>query len=242
MKRVFEHINNASRKFEQKQLFQYLRNDTSPPEHRMKFVPCMAHFVMTFADLYHFFLTEPTPKDQFDHYVNTHLSEEGAHWKWYLSDLTNMGLDPSLRFTDALRFLWGDSTLKTRKLAYEICRLSAGMSSLHKLVLVMAIEATGRVGLEAAVPVGDKVATSLDRKKLVYFGMHHLDTERQHTLEGDSAHRSLEQLVLTEPQRLELCAIVDKVFEHFEGFVDDAFTFAMEGDLRAPKLELHATA
>jgi len=242
MKQVFDHINQASRKFEARPLFRFLRDDTSPPEQRMKFVPCMAHFVMTFADLYHFFLTEESPKDEFEKYVNIHLSEEGSHWKWFLSDLTNMDLDPPVRFTDALRFLWGDSTMKTRRLAYEICRLSGGMSSLHKLVLVMAIEATGRVGLEAAVPVGDQVATSLGRK-LVYFGMHHLDTERQHTLEESSVHSSLEQIVLTPEMRAELCGVVDKVFHHFEGFVDDAFSFAKQkGEFSLPAAQAQAQA
>lgn len=116
------------------------------------------------------------------------------------------------------------------------------MSSLHKLVLVMAIEATGRVGLEAAVPVGDQVGTSVERKKLVYFGMHHLDTERQHTLEEGSVHRSLEQIVLTGQQRGELRAIVDKVFDHFAGFVDDAFTFAVDSHTAIPASDVHASA
>jgi hypothetical protein len=228
MKHVFEHIKQTSAAFQGRPLFVYLRDERISPTERLKFVPCMAHFVMTFADLYHFFLTEETPKDRYHELVNTHLAEEGTHWKWFLADLTNMNLDPELRFTDALRLLWSDATKQTRRLAYEICKLSANMSSLQKLVLVQAIEATGRVGLEAAVPVGNLVARDMKRN-LVYFGGHHLDTERQHTLEEDDVHSGLEMLELDQATKDDLCRIVDKVFAHFAGFVDEAHRVAQSG-------------
>jgi hypothetical protein len=226
MKHVFEHIKQTSAAFEGRPLFVYLKDESLSPRERLEFVPCMSHFVMTFADLYHFFLTEETPKDHYQELVNTHLAEEGTHWKWFLADLTNMNLDPELRFTDAVRLLWGEATKETRRLAYEICKLSAGMSSLQKLVLVQSIEATGRVGLEAAVPVGNAVARDMKRN-LVYFGGHHLDTELQHTLEETEVHSALEALELDDATRADLCGIVDKVFAHFAGFVDEAHRVAL---------------
>jgi hypothetical protein len=99
------------------------------------------------------------------------------------------------------------------------------MSSLQKLVLVHSIEATGRVGLEAAVPVGNAVAKETKRN-LVYFGGHHLDTELQHTLEEDHVHAELAALELSQAQIDDLCGIVDKVFAHFGGFVDEAYRVA----------------
>jgi len=226
MKHVFEHIKQTSATFEGRPLFVYLRDESLSPYERLKFVPCISHFVMTFADLYHFFLTEPTPQDRYQELVNIHLAEEGTHWKWFLADLSNMGLDPELKFTDAIRLLWSDATKETRRLAYEICKLSAGMSSLQKLVLVHAIEATGRVGLEASVPVGNAVARDMKRN-LVYFGGHHLDTERQHTIEVPHVQSDLESLELDQATRDDLCEIVDKVFAHFAGFVDEAHRFAL---------------
>ncbi len=83
-------------------------------------MPSAAHFVMTFADLHHFFLIEEQPRDRFEELANQHLSEEATHWKWYLADLTNLDLDPTLRLTDALRFIWSDATKQTRLLAYQI--------------------------------------------------------------------------------------------------------------------------
>lgn len=225
MKVIFEHITKKSQSFTEHPLFVYLRDTRIDARERMQFVPAMSHFVMTFADLYHFFLTEPTPQDRYHELVNTHLSEEGTHWKWFLADLTNMGLDPTIPFTDALRYLWSDSTIKTRRLAYEICKMSAGLTSIEKLVLVQSIEATGRVGLEAAVPAGSEAALRIG-KNLVYFGNHHLDTERQHTLEETDIHNSLESVVLDEPTTLKLLSIVDQVFMHFASFVDETLQIA----------------
>jgi hypothetical protein len=225
MKQVFEHIKQRSAEFDRRPLFSYLRDTSIPAEERLRFVPCVAHFVMTFADLYHFFLTENPPKDRYQELVNTHLSEEGSHWKWFLADLANLGLDKQMRFTDVLRFIWSDSTIETRRLAYETCKLSAGMNSLQKLVMVQAIEATGRVGLEAAVPAGNAAAESMKRS-LVYFGGHHLDTERQHTIEETDVQTSLENIQVTEEELADLRSIVDRVFQNFTRFVDEAFTVA----------------
>jgi hypothetical protein len=227
VKRIFEYIAQKSSAFTQHPLFVYLRDSSVDPLERLKFVPSSAHFVMTFADLYHSALIEPEPRDRFEELANQHLSEEATHWKWFLADLTNLDLDPTMRFTDAVRFIWSERSAKTRSLAYEVCKLSAGLRSVHKLVLVQSIEATGRVALEAAVPAGREAAARLGRN-LVYFGAHHLETERAHTLEEDSVHRSLEEVVIDDATRAELHALVDKVFKHFEGFVDESLRFAKE--------------
>jgi len=228
MQEIFEHIAKRSAEFAEEPLFRYLKDETVEPTRRLSFVPWTAHFVMTFADLYHFFLTIKEPKDQFDELVNTHLAEEGSHWKWFLADLTNAGMDPSMRFTDALRFVWSDETVATRRLAYEICRMSHGLSSLERLVMVNAIEATGRVALEAAVPVGVQLGASA-RRPVVYFGQHHLDTERQHTLEEDEVHSKLMAIAIEPRTRSNLFGIVDEVFAHFRGFTDEAGVIARAG-------------
>jgi len=227
VKKIFEYIANKSATFTQHPLFTYLRDSSIDPLERLKFVPSSVHFVMTFADLYHFSLKEPEPRDRFEELANQHLSEEATHWKWFLADLSNLDLDPTMRFTDVVRFIWSDHSAKTRALAYDICKLSAGLRSVHKLVLVQSIEATGRVALEAAVPAGREAAARLGRN-LVYFGAHHLETERAHTLEEGSVHRSLEEIVLNDATRAELYAIVDSVFKHFESFVDEGLVFAKE--------------
>jgi hypothetical protein len=222
MKQVFAHIIRRSDEYAQEPLFAYLRDAGVDAGEKLAFVPWASHFVMTFADLYHFFLPAEHPADRYEELANIHLSEESSHWKWFLADLTTVGMDPTMRFTEALRFVWSESTTRTRKLAYEICKLSAGLGSLRKLVMVNAIEATGRVTLEALIPAGVELEKRFGRH-LVYFGNHHLDTEHQHTLEDESVRRSLEDLVLDDDERAESLSVVDRVFESFRGFSDDSY-------------------
>jgi hypothetical protein len=227
MKQVFDHIVRRSAEYAQNPMFAYLQDSRIDSKKRLEFVPWLSHFVMTFADLYNSFLREEPAKDRFQELVNTHLSEESSHWKWFLTDLETMGLNPTLKFADALRLLWGAETSRTRALAYEVCKLSAGLSSLEKLTMVHAIEATGRVALEALVPVGNEFGRQSGRK-LVYFGQHHLDTERTHTVEEESTHSFLEGVTINADETSRLCAIVDDVFAHFGRFADEAFERATQ--------------
>jgi hypothetical protein len=222
MKDVFIRIAERSAQYAKNPMFVYLRDERIEPKKRLEFVPWIAHFVMTFADLYNFFLVEEPASDRYQELVNTHLKEESVHWKWFLTDIDTLGLNPVLSFTDALRLLWGAETARTRALAYEVCRLSSRLSTLERLVLVHAIEATGRVALEALVPVGVAFA-SVSGRKLVYFGQHHLDTERSHTVEEESTRGFLESVPLEPEQLGDLFALVDEVFDHFEVFAQEAF-------------------
>jgi len=228
MKLVFQHIQAQSAKYKTNPIFEFLGDERIDPRERLEFVPYISHFVLTFADLYNFFLIEEPANDRYQELVNAHLSEESSHWKWFLADLETMGLNPTLKLTDALKFLWGPDTVKTRALAYEVCQLNANLSSLERLVLVHAIEATGRVALEALVPVGVEVAKTSSRK-LVYFGQHHLDTERAHTVEEDETKRFLESIPVTDEQVRSLCKLVDRVFSHFEAFALEAYARATNG-------------
>lgn len=222
MKQVFEHIALRAAAYAQNPMFVYLRDERISARKRLEFVPWLAHFVMTFADLYQLFYVEkPTAGDRFQELVNAHLAEEDNHWKWFLTDLDTIGLNPTLKFTDALRLVWGAETFKTRALAYQVCRMSAGLSSLEKLVLFHGIEATGRVALEALAPVGAALGAEAG-KRLVYFGQHHLDTEREHTVEEESTHHFLEAVTMDGAQHDRLCTIVDEIFLHFGAFADEA--------------------
>ncbi len=241
MKHIFEHIARRSAEYARHPMFEYLRDRRIDSAKRLEFVPWLAHFVMTFADLYQLFtVNDPAPGDRFQQLVNAHLEEEDNHWKWFLADLEAMGLNPTLSFTDALRLIWGAETSKTRALAYQVCRLSSGLSSLEKLVLFHAIEATGRVALEALAPVGAELEAKSGRR-LVYFGQRHLDTERQHTVEEESTHQFLESVDIDATQAERLSVIVEEIFEHFGAFATEAyeratssrtFTEAVEGRRR----------
>jgi hypothetical protein len=225
MERIRQYLADRGERFAGRPLFGYLRDAKVEPAQRLAFIPSLTHFVMSFADLYRFFLVEKNPTGRYQELINAHLSEDVHHWKWFLNDLSTAGLDPTVHFTDALRYIWGDATPKTRALTYGICKLSGGLSPLEKLVMVQCIETTGAVAL-GAVAFAGRDFEGKSGKKLVYFGTHHVDTESEHTLEQESVRKDLDDIKLSEAERVRCLAVVDEAFAYFEEFVDEIFLCA----------------
>jgi hypothetical protein len=231
MRRVLNAIEQKSEKFAAHPFFALLSNPSVAPRQKLLFVPALSHFVMTFADLYRYVLRSEPATDKYQEIVNAHTYEDGGHWKWFLSDLEKMDLDPRLPFTDTLRFLWSEATVNVRLLSYHMCRLGLGADSIHKLVLVQCIEATGGVALRKMAPIGDALAAARG-VKLVYFGSHHVDTEAAHTLEEGKVHRMIEETVLAPELEQDLLSIVEQSFSVFNAVNDDLMALAnSEGGL-----------
>jgi hypothetical protein len=224
VKQVFEYLERQTDGFKRRPLFVYLQDLSVEPQARLKFAPYLAHFVMTIADFW-VLLREDPPRDRYQELVNNHIGQEENHSEWFLSDLTSMDLDPTVRFTDALRFIWSDSTSKTRRVSYELCKLIGGLTSLQKLFMIYSIEATARVSFQSAVPAARQLEATTGRR-LTYLGLHHLDAELHHTVESQAIHQSLQESTLADPVRAELRAVIDTVFRHFVEFVDETFLLA----------------
>jgi len=225
MKQVIERIEQRSAAFAQLPLFAFLRDHSIDPRKRLSFAPSVAHFVMSFADLYDFVLQVHPPGDAYQELVNAHAREDENHWRWFLDDLQKLGFDEKLSFSDALRFVWSDATSHTRALTYKMCRLGYGASSLEKLVLVHVIEAAGKVTVDGVSAVGVEYSKQAG-KKLVYLGHHHLATESAHTIEDAQVHRGIEAITLDPDQRAGLLSMVDQGFDAFTAFTDDMLAAA----------------
>jgi hypothetical protein len=230
MKRVFEHLDKRSRELACEPLFGYLRGVDVGPYERLRFVPWAAYLVMTIGDLYRSFLITGQPQDQYERLAERNMAEEAVHCNWYITDLRRLGLDPTMRFTDALRFLWGEATVKTRNVGYGICQLSAELHSMHRLVMVYAIEATSRVMLEALMPAGVEIEGNTDCP-LAYLGRRHFQAEREHTLEDEGVQAGLRAVALDEETRAQLITVVDRIFSLFSGFVDNLFDVVQAGSI-----------
>jgi hypothetical protein len=225
MKRVVDHLERKTAEFSGNPLFAFLRDKSVEPHRRLAFAPSVAHFVMSFADLYAFVLQAPAAGDPYQELVNAHAREDENHWRWFLDDLEKLGFDERVRFSDVLRFIWADETVRTRALTYRMCRLGYAASSLEKLVLVQVIEAAGKVTVDAVSAVGTEYH-KLSGKKLVYMGHHHLATESDHTLEDAEVHRGIEAVAIESDQLPGLLDIVDQGFEAFAAFTSDMLATA----------------
>ena len=220
MKEVIQRLEQRTAEFAQSPLFTFLRDKSLDPKKRLGFAPSVAHFVMSFADLYSFVLQVHPAEDEYQELVNAHAQEDAEHWRWFLDDLDKLGFDEQVRFSDALRFVWGKPTERTRALTYKMCQLGYGASSLEKLVLVHVIEAAGKVTVDGVSAVGTEFWKQTG-KKLVYMGHHHLATESEHTLEKQDVHRGIEAIEVPAIERPRLLAMVDEGFAAFAAFTND---------------------
>jgi hypothetical protein len=220
MRRVIEHIEQRTAELSRLPLFEFLRDPSLDPRQRLSFAPSVAHFVMSFADLYAFVLQVHPATDKYQELVNAHAQEDENHWRWFLDDLSKLGFDPKVAFSDALRFVWSDVTVATRALTYRMCRLGYGATSLEKLTLVHVIEAAGKVTVAGVSAVGTEYAKRTGQK-LVYMGAYHLATESDHTLEDVKVHQDVATIELDDEQIPRHLAIVDEGFDAFSAFVGD---------------------
>jgi len=230
MKKIIERIEQRTAEFSELPLFAFLRDGTIDVKKRLSFAPSVAHFVMSFANLYDFVLQVKPPGDAYQELVNAHAREDENHWRWFLDDLDKLGFDERLRFSDALRFVWSESTARTRALTYKMCRLGYDASSLEKLVLVHVIEAAGKVTVKGVSAVGVEYSKQTG-KKLVYLGHHHLATESAHTIEDAQVHRGIEAIALKADERAGLLRVVDQGFDAFTAFAGDMLAAAQSGRL-----------
>ncbi len=228
MQRVLTRLDEKTKEFAGHPFFEYLRDTGVDPRRRLSFAPALAHFVMTFADLYRFVFRQEPAGDRVQEIVNAHTYEDGGHWQWFLADLRKLGQDPQMAYSDAIRYAWSEETQKQRLLSYRLCRLGFGASSTHKLVLVHCIEATGTVTLRCVSLVGSEIAR-LSGEKLVYFGAHHFETEANHTLEKDDARELIQGLSLEAELSRELVLLVDETFALFGATADEMLVFARSG-------------
>lgn len=225
MRRVLKLLEQRTNELEDHPLFAFLDDDTIDCRKRLSFAPNVAHFAMTFSDLYAHVLKVEPPTDRYQELVNAHAREDEDHWKWFLTDLPRLDADPEMRLSDALRFVWSDASLQTRLLSYQMCRLGFQADSLQKLVLVHCIESVGKITVKHVASVGQQFTEETGRK-LVYFGKHHHDSESDHTLEEEDVHDSVAEIELSDDQVRAYSQIVDESFGYFRQFLDEMMAFA----------------
>jgi hypothetical protein len=219
MKDVLSFIEQKKHEFAQLPLFEFMQDTNIDPRQRLCFAPCLAPFAMAFGELNKsVFRDEPTD-DPIQKLINKHTHEDDHHWLWYLEDLQRLGLNPPLKMTDALRFLWSEETKASRHLVYELYRLTYQATPIQKLVAIECIEATGNVMFSNASLVNQKLKTNY-QLELIYFGNFHLSVETGHTTGTEDITNLLESIHFTNRERKQALIMVDEVFSAFSELID----------------------
>ncbi len=238
MRDVLELIEQKRQEFIHLPFFKFLQDRSIDLKKRASGIPFWAHFVMSFKDLNAYVLREEPTTDPIQAMINQHTYEDASHWVWYVKDLDVLGIDHSLRFTDALRFLWSEETQKARQLSYDLLRLCASQTEpVLRLVIVEAIEATGTTALSEGLVQLSQELQELTHKRPLYFSDHHLRVETGHIqagLENGDEEQFFDSIQLTDDQRAKAFELVETVFEYFIRFYNGLLAYSQKHSLDRP--------
>ncbi|HZI17277.1 MAG TPA: hypothetical protein VEY09_01650 [Pyrinomonadaceae bacterium] len=225
MKEVLATISEKKRAFEGLPFFAFLGDDRLAPEERLAFLPCMAHWVMSFADLNKYFLRADPRGDRYQERVNHYSHEDDDHWQLYLEDFRKLGFDRFQTGADWLSFLWGEETRANRLLSYRIARMIMGASSVQKIAIVEAMEEAANVFFPLTVRLAEQFQERTG-VELRYLGHFHSDLEAGHTGAGD--HEALARIELDEETRRGAVEMVEEIFRLFEDWAEEVLRFALK--------------
>jgi hypothetical protein len=211
MKGILQLIQTKRREFEELPFFKFIQDETISPEERLVAYPCIAAFALNFRDLNRYDYRDDTSSERFQQIINIHTQEDARHWEWFLNDLEKLGFDKTMRFSEALRFVWSDDLLHARRLCHNIAILSHGLEPVLKMVVIEAMETVGLVVFRALAKPGEQIAKAT-RQKYMYVTDSHVAVETGHAVGTENIEAILKQTELSSQQREKAVEIVDKVF------------------------------
>jgi hypothetical protein len=231
MNEVLELIEKKKAEFAQLSLFKFLADESIDPLERVSWTPAFAPFAMMFKDINAYALRKEPTDNPIQEMINRHSYEDGCHWRWYLEDIKNLELDEKLNYSDALKFLWGEQTKKTRELSYNLLALCIYETDLMvKLAIIESIESTGAVALPHFSKLGEQIQERT-QKKCRYFSAYHLKVETGHIQGGqtyEEADDFLRTIQLTEEQKVKAFVAVEIVFESFSQSLNEMMAYYVE--------------
>ena len=224
MRTVLAAITERKRAFGRLPFFTFLADESLTPEQRLAFYPCMAHWIMSFADLNKYFLRVEPTTDQYQQRVNAFSHEDDDHWQLYLEDYQKLGFDRRYTGTDWLNFLWGEETRANRMLSYRLANLMMGATSVQRLAIIEAMEEAANVFFPLTVQLAEQIRERTGIE-LRYLGHFHFNLEAGHTGAGD--HESLAQIELDEATERRTLELVDEVFALFADWAEEVLRYAV---------------
>lgn len=225
MKPILDYIEEKKRELDESPFVMFMRDRSIDPRDRFAFAPCMAPFVMAFADINKYLLRDEQSRDSIQRIINAHTEEDDHHTGMYLMDLATLGLNESQELTSTLKFLWGEERKKTRQVVYGLTALTATAHPKMRLVIVEAIEAAGNVAFNRYSQAAREYA-QVTGKRLLYFGDLHLGLESGHAMGTQNVESLLAQVELTPQEEQEARGLVDRAFMLFREMGDEFVDYA----------------
>lgn len=233
MQAILELIEQKNQEFAQQPFFQYLADPTVDPHQKLAFAPVIAPLALEFSELCNrVFKQEPTT-NSLQAMVNQHAEEEHFHWQWLIEDLEKLGIDYSMRFSDALKFLWSEHTRVARSMYSRFERYTEGDDPILKLVAIEVAEVTANVFFHATRPVALQLQATTGQE-LRYFGMCHNQVENTHTLHMPDSMQTLRNLEVSEETFQRSLEVVERGFEFFNELMHEFLVYAQTHACQTP--------
>jgi hypothetical protein len=231
MQEILRYIEQRTAQLESNPFLAFLKDSSVPAKQRLSdWFPCAAFFVFGFMDLNRAVLRYPEDEaksDPLKQAINQHLTEDSMHWPWYLSDLKTLGLDESMKLSEALRFLWGKENIEQRMAVYRLCMLGVKAEDpVLRYVLLAALESYAHLLFATLLDVSEEYRRE-SGVKLVYLGATHFAMEPGHLAnQHDDTEDMVRRLHIDERTRaaaLEIagavCDVIDRRWREFDTFV-----------------------
>lgn len=234
MKNVIEYIGKRTAALESNPFILWLSDERIPARDRLSgWLSCAAFFVLGFMDLNAEVLKYPDGEAAADprkKAINNHLAENSNHWRWYLSDLQKLELDWTIKFSEALRFLWSNETKAQRLATYELCKLAGRADDpVVRYSLLAALEAYAHLLFATLL----RVSETFERQTaigLAYLGPVHFKREPGHLAnQHDDTEDVLRVCELTETTRAlamdvagKIADLIDSRWREFHRFAESA--------------------
>jgi hypothetical protein len=213
MQDILELVEKRKQEFAQLPLFQYLQDSSLSPEQRLVWTPFLAPLALGFGDLWKDILRREPTENPLQILINRHTREDENHWKWYISDIRQLGFLAHMDFSDSLAFLWNEKTPKTRQVCLKVAGLTYTAEPIVLLAAIEALEATANVVFSLTSQVVQDLP--LDQQRgLRYFSHLHLDEDNSHAIFDEDRH-IVNDLTLTPHQKEQAIYVVEAIFQSF---------------------------
>ncbi|MBW4668454.1 MAG: hypothetical protein KME60_13765 [Cyanomargarita calcarea GSE-NOS-MK-12-04C] len=225
MKEILKFIEQKKQDFVKLPLFKFMQDKSIDPKQRLSFAPCLVPLAMGFGELCNIaFRQEPTT-NKIQELINKHTYEEHFHWQWLLEDIGKLGLDDSLRLTDAINLMWAEETKKNRAVCSFLGQYNFHADPVLRLVLIEVSEVTANVFFSITKTVAEELQKNTGQEYR-YFGMCHLNVENTHTLGKKDAVVFLESIEITEETREKAFELVKLAFEAYTEAMNELLAYA----------------
>ncbi|AUX46212.1 uncharacterized protein SOCE26_077170 [Sorangium cellulosum] len=158
--------------------------------------------------------------DPLQRMLNINTYEEDLHWMWMLDDLDKLGVNTKLALADSTRVLWSPDMRVSRQLCLEFTAIAARSPSFGVFAMVESIEAVSVTIFKHCRGIALENGVECE-----FFGTKHYKAETAHHIKSEGKIKA-SLPALTEEQRAEAKAVVDRVFELFYAWSDSLLEYA----------------